>query len=463
MIDFNLILKSGHDKQALALIVGYSKDFKSHRFVYSTGVKVTVKGFKIDSPGKELKAIKEIVCNAYKSLVPEVNNFTLKKRIELFRSGLQWHERELHVYTKSNLKDSWGSIEAYTIPESFDRASIEARVKAEVLKFRPDTKKLIDSILCGGTNQLFGFWQGVLDGKIKPRHGKDLRATTLSSKKQTLKTVLEYQEQLGVNVTFESLDMKFYNDFTGWLRDSKGFDSNTIGKHVKELKAILHLANRNELIANDRFKYWPIMQESNEVITLSKDEILKIQEVKLTGTKADVRDIFILACFLGPRISDFKSLQKESLTIEAGVTYFIYVQEKTGKVCRIPVHQIALDIIDRRGGEFPQMISEQNFRDYLKEVCAAAKLNDRVITKIRDGKPVYKQKWEAISPHSARRTFASGLFYGWFTKAMPASLCMRYTGHKKEKSFMLYIGASERDLDEKALEYFDIKPQMKIA
>lgn len=467
-LEFKIQLKAS-EGTPLAFIIAYHKAFKDHRFIWSTGIKKKAQGFDPAKPGNVLKRLLNIAEDAHKSLISAghpVNNDTLKSRIELMRKRLAWSDNELHIWDGS-------AVQYYSIPESVNRDLLQTQLQQEMTKQKPDFKKIIDSVLTDGQSGLFGFWSGILEGKIEPRHGKPLRASSAGVKRQTFRMVKEYDPL----ASFEKMDMAWYNGFVRWLKDQtvkttlpdetvevrKRFDTNTIGKHVRQLKAVLHLAYRNELMHHDRFKYWPVTKEKNEVVTLSKDELLKINALECTGTKKDVRDIFVLAAFTGPRISDFKTFKKESLSTQAGITYFEYVQEKTGARVKIPVHPIAQEILNKRGGEFPRMISEQNFRAYLKEICADAELNDRVTVKIRDGKPQYKKKFQAISPHSARRTFASSLFYGWFSKPMPASFCMRYTGHKTEKSFMLYIGASEKDLDAKALEYFDLQPVMKAS
>lgn len=469
MIDFSIQLKAGDSKNALAFIVAYSKAFTSHRFVYSTGVKVPRSSYNPARPGKQLKDMIRTAEEAYESIKLEgsaVNNQSLKSRMDLFVNRVQWVDNELHLYNGSG-------IEKHILNDGANKIELENLLKIELTKAKPNPRKIIEGVLSNGSNELFGFWQGVIDGTIKPRAGKTLRGATIKAKKQTLLLVKEFNPLS----SFDKMDMKFYNDFTGWMSKQtikrkkpdgtsetlKRFDSNTIGKHVKDMKAILHLAYRNELMNNDRFRYWPVTKEANEVVTLAKDELLKINSLELSGTIENVRDMFVLACFLGVRISDYKQFKKESLETSAGITFFSYVQEKTGTRVKIPVHPIALSILKKRGGEFPQMIAEQNFRAYIKDICQAAEMNGRVVIKIRDGKPEYEKKWQAISPHSARRTFASSLFYGWFGKPMPASLCMRYTGHKTEKSFMLYIGAKEKELDAKALEYFDLQPVMKVS
>lgn len=485
---------------AVAMLLAYHKFFKdsNFRFLWSTGVEVAEnkkltldriaelinEQLEKDKPafaksvttwGKKLKALRDVASKAFDDIQAErrtVTNETLKFRIELMRDGFKWVD-------ESNELQMWDgkTVQYFTIPENISREVLEKQLRQEMSKQKPDFKRVIDTALTAGQNGLFGFWSGIIEGNIELRHGKKLRPSSKGVKNQSMQLVKQFDPL----ASFEKMDMAFYNSFVRWLKDQtvkvkepdgtfkvkKRFDTNTIGKHIRQFKSVLHLGYRNELMQHDRFKYWPVTKESNEVVTLSKDELLKIHAINkdkdgepYSSTKQDVKDIFVLAAFLGPRISDFKTFKKENLSTEAGITFFEYIQEKTGARVKIPLHSIALEILKKRGGEFPQMISEQNFRYYLKEICQDAELNDRVTVKIRDGKPEYKKKWQAITPHSARRTFASALFYGWFGKPMPASFCMRYTGHKTEKSFMLYIGASEADLDAKALEYFDAQPQM---
>lgn len=465
-MQFSIQLKSGTTAKALAIVVCYNKAFEGSRFVYSTGEKVKRKDFNAAKPGQDLKRLLETVEKAYKSIIAEgssLNTDSLKARVALFLDRIQWLGNELHVYNGN-------SIERYVLNDGVDKLEVEKLINSELLKARPNTKKVVDSVLTHGASELFGFWQSIIDGETKPRAGKPLKPSSTSVKRQALRIVKEFNPLS----SFEKMDMKFYNDLTGWMAKQtvkkekkdgsfevlKRFDVNTVGKVVKELKSVLHLAYRNELLNNDRFRYWPVQKQSNHVVALSKDEILKINSLELSGTKKDVRDIFILACFLGPRISDFKSFKKQNLFVDGGITFFEYKQEKTGALVRIPVHPIGMEILEKRQGEFPKMIAEQNFRAYLKEICQQAELNDQVYFKV--GKDRI-EKYKAISPHSARRTFASALFYGWFGKAMPASLCMMYTGHKTEKSFQQYIGASEKELQAKALEYFDFQPQMKVS
>ena len=142
MIDFTIQLKSGADATALALLVAYSKEFAKFRFVYSTGLKVTRKGFNAAKPGKRLKDFLKIADRAYESLKNEgaaVNNESLRARINLFNSRLQWVGNELHLY------DGF-KIERHPINEGVNRSNLEKLLNTELSKVRPDTNKVIKGI-----------------------------------------------------------------------------------------------------------------------------------------------------------------------------------------------------------------------------------------------------------------------------------------------------------------------------
>ena len=466
-LEFKIQLKDGKGKTAPTFLLCYNKSFGAgHRFVWYTGIEVKRNGFDPALPGKALKKIVEIAEHASIAIRTEGHPLTkdiLKQRIDLMVNRISWNKEKTELSIWTNEK-----AQTFTIPDNIHWKILDEALKRELIKIRPDLNKVVSSFLSNGEDELFGFWLSVLEGRTKPmKEGKTLRPSTISSKRQTYNLVKAYNPRL----TFADMTMKFYNEFRAWMEETRvhlpsypenKYDRNNIGKHFKELKSILHLARKNELNVSDKFTYWGVAKESNEVITLDKQDVQKIKHLELTGVKKDVRDIFIMACFLGPRIGDFPKLVWENFINENGIDFFQYVQEKTGATVKVPILP-DLQKFKAKLDPWPKMISEQNFRSNLREICKKAELTDRVIIKIRDGKPEYKKKWQAISPHSARRTFASGLFYGWWSKPLPASFVMRYTGHKSEKSFMKYIGAEGKQLDDKALEILGLTPSMKIA
>jgi integrase len=64
-------------------------------------------------------------------------------------------------------------------------------------------------------------------------------------------------------------------------------------------------------------------------------------------------------------------------------------------------------------------------------------------TKIENGKvePVHKLKYELVTTHTARRSFATNAYRA----GIPAGKIMQITGHKTEQDFFRYIKVSSID------------------
>ena len=113
-------------------------------------------------------------------------------------------------------------------------------------------------------------------------------------------------------------------------------------------------------------------------------------------------------------------------------------QKKTGKKVTVGViDPLAIEILRYR---FPKKLSPQRFNLYLKRVLQAAGINQNVQGYKFSAKTHRKEmgifpKYEVISSHDLRRSFATN-FFG----KIPTPVLMQMTGHAKESTFMSYIG-----------------------
>ena len=83
-----------------------------------------------------------------------------------------------------------------------------------------------------------------------------------------------------------------------------------------------------------------------------------------------------------------------------------------------------------------------NFMQFLE----FKKIVGKSITKGGTRIELSKEKWELVSTHAARRSFATNLYHGGF----PTLSIMKLTGHRTESSFMAYIKITD-DSNAKAL------------
>jgi len=67
-----------------------------------------------------------------------------------------------------------------------------------------------------------------------------------------------------------------------------------------------------------------------------------------------------------------------------------------------------------------------------------------------------KQKWELVTTHTARRSFATNVYKSGF----PAISLMKITGHKTEKAFLLYIKLTPEENAKKLLEHWQTNYKM---
>lgn len=111
----------------------------------------------------------------------------------------------------------------------------------------------------------------------------------------------------------------------------------------------------------------------------------------------------------------------------------------------------ALEIIE---SGLPYKISLEHFNRYSKEVCKEAKIKTMVKGKMRIEKKRTLtagnyEKWQVISSHVCRRSFATN-----FYSRIPTPVIMNITGHSSEQMFLKYIGKTTYDNAHQMLEYF---------
>jgi integrase len=173
---------------------------------------------------------------------------------------------------------------------------------------------------------------------------------------------------------------------------------------------------------------------------LSKQELQALNELDLTDNPRldKVRDLFLVGCWTGLRFSDFSNIQAKN--IKGG---FITIKtQKTGKEVVIPIHEVVLNILDKykdkTENSLPPSISNQKMNEYLKEIAEKAEFKETVsktFTKAGKTVTINKSKFDLVSCHTARRSFATNMYLD----SVPSITIMAITGHTTESSFMKYI------------------------
>lgn len=278
--------------------------------------------------------------------------------------------------------------------------------------------------------------------RVNIETGKQINHRTIQKYRTTVRVLREFAAIYKRPVDFGTMDLDFYGDFTGYLTKKEGLAVNSVGKYVQTLKVFLNEATAKGVnvkldYKSSRFK---VLKEDADSIYLTEPELQRLSDLDLTGKPRleRVRDLFLVGCYTGLRFSDFIAIRPEY--VKDGLIRM--EQFKTmGKVV-IPCHPVVQTMLDKYNGQLPGAISNQKMNDYLKEVCQLAGLTSR------EGKGITKggvrvvrsvEKWQLVSTHTARRSFATNMYL----LGVPAITIMRITGHKTEKAFMRYIRLDE--------------------
>lgn len=292
----------------------------------------------------------------------------------------------------------------------------------------------------------------------KNKEGEPITEGTKRSKRQTIEVLRNFEVEKNWKLSLETIDLKFYHVFDQFMID-KGLNPNTRGKHFKEIKAILREADNRDYKVNYSFqkKGFKVIRKQPDNVYLSEDEIIKISELKLTPGLERVRDIFIMACFVGARHSDWYQIKKDSFITIKERELLRIKQTKTSDIIHIPIHTVVRSMLNKYNGTPPPVITNQKFNEALKLIGKKAELG---WVNIGDKRV---EKWTELSTHTARRSFATNAYLS----GMDVYQIMKFTGHKSESSFLRYLKLDGKDFAMQAVDAKFFKGEsvakMKIA
>lgn len=323
----------------------------------------------------------------------------------------------------------------------------EAFITKEVAQSRDITKDVLKDFLSNtinppknNTDTLHGFMLDFIERastRVGQRTGKIVGNKTQLGYKRSLKYLQMYEEKVKQTFDFKDLGLDFYNKYTAFLQ-SFGLSVNTIGREIKTLRTILNDAKaRGKELSKDFLNgCFVVTKEESESVYLDEYELAKLYECDLSNKPKleRVRDLFLVGAWTGLRFSDFTRITKDNIS-----NGFIHIeQQKTAGRVSVPLHPVVNEIWKKYGECLPPTISNQKFNDYIKEVCKLSEIDTsehKSITKGGIRRSQKYAKWELVSSHTARRSFATNLFLSGF----PALSIMQITGHKTEAAFMKYI------------------------
>ncbi|HRO84496.1 MAG TPA: tyrosine-type recombinase/integrase [Niabella sp.] len=292
-----------------------------------------------------------------------------------------------------------------------------------------------------------------------PKTGRFIGRRTIQEYITTKKNLIEYEREIKQRMTFENINLSTLTGFYDFLAsDSKDFALNNIAKHIDNFRQFLRAAQAdgykvsNEILDTNKFK---AAREKSQNIYLNKSELKALSNLDLSAkpTLDRVRDLFLIGCYTGLRISDFKDIQPHEIKDD----FLNIITKKTRQRVVIPITDDLRAIFKKYDEHAPKPISEQKLNKYIKEIAALAGINEETEKQqTRHGKIIAEigEKWQFVTSHTARRSFATNAV----KSGIPIALIMAVTGHTKEGTFWKYVKLSPMEYGEAMKRYLsDLK------
>lgn len=257
-----------------------------------------------------------------------------------------------------------------------------------------------------------------------------------------------FEKKKRIKLSFASFDKSFYDQFVGYLIKELGFTNNTVGKHIKTLKAFLNdaaIRGYNDYTAYKRYK---VFREDTLQVALSQEELNALAGVDLNPFPPikNARDLFLIQCYTGLRFSDLANVRAENMS---GNTLAL-ITRKTKQTLLIPLSPDSKVLIRSLVDGHLHLITNQKMNDYIKQAAQMADIDRLVILSSYSGNrriDTPYPKYELISSHTGRRTFITLCLQ----KGMRREIVMRITGHKDLRSFEKYIKITDDTLEREFL------------
>ncbi|KAA3439906.1 site-specific integrase [Rufibacter hautae] len=287
-----------------------------------------------------------------------------------------------------------------------------------------------------------------------------------------------FSRHLRFKLSFEAIDMRFFDLFRAYLIQEKKHTDNTLWKDFATLKTFMAWANDRGLHQNLTFRKFKVAQREAEMVYLTEEELMRLYNAELPlGSKLDrVRDCFCFGCFTGQRYSDIAKLRRSDVKGNR----WLLRDDKTDKAHHIvPLNGFALAILEKYEGDTKPLpvISNQKSNEYIKDLCEMVGIDepttvtrklgsdklanskrtveDKVVTVVeREALP----KYEFIGTHTARRTFITLSL----EKGMRPEVVMRISGHTNYATFKKYIKISEKVTENEMNDIWRLPAQMKV-
>ncbi|WP_413512228.1 tyrosine-type recombinase/integrase [Myroides odoratus] len=349
--------------------------------------------------------------------------------------NLKLSELKIHILTNFNTSYMRGEIIdkvwiANQVNEFFHRpvSELNFKIKKEEVFF----------------TSFASWWLKEIAPTYKISAKKYMTEITIKHYERTRDLFIEFEQNNQIKIA--DIDNKTLDAFSQYLTQNKQYSTSTVERQISRAKFFCQRAEKMNLKVNKSYQE-TVYVEQEEIEYkepyLNIDEINSIFNLKIQDKKTDaIRDNFIIGLWTGLRVSDFLN----QLLIDHIQGDFIVIETtKTKQKVAIPLHE-QIKLILKKWDGLPPKTNDQDFNLEIKEICQIAKINNVIIGgktettfNEKTGKNITRKtvgkykKYELVTSHICRRSFATNLF-GKLQNKVIMDVC----GWKSEKQMLEY-------------------------
>lgn len=278
--------------------------------------------------------------------------------------------------------------------------------------------------------------------------------------------IMNFEKSHRRKIYLDSVTMDFQRDFVKWYKD-RGIRPNTINTRMSRLRVVMRIAYEDKKTKCNDFRCAEFVPKQVEVdeIFLNPEQIQEFLDLDISSIEKVMelqgnakfskekqkelkcitperlrhlqysRDIFIVGCLTGQRISDYSRINRNMITEINGIEFINLIQTKTKKKVFIPLDKRVAKILDKYNGALPRQDFESMNRNlrYLAELLHWTWRENIDVSRM--GGKTSNRFCDMLSSHTARRSFATNAH----AAGVPLSSIMAITGHSSEKTLRRYL------------------------
>lgn len=185
-----------------------------------------------------------------------------------------------------------------------------------------------------------------LNNLYLPFHLEYITMLTKPNTIQTYRLTAQHVKAFDPTCTFESMDLRWLERFEKWLA-SRGSNTNGIGLHMRNIRAVFNKAIKAELTTKYPFKYYSIRKEVTRKRCLTVEQLRELRDFPCTKLQVRYRDIFMLMVYMrGINPVDLFTATPD-MVVNGRLEY---QRSKTGAFLSVKIEPEAQAIIDKYKG-----------------------------------------------------------------------------------------------------------------